>query len=126
MKPKKPVDEKKAPVAKQPVKKVEEKKMVPKVKKVEKQPDGVKYGLKKSVLKGWTFDSLEICFGVTKEELIKANPELKKHGLRYGFDIEIPVHYLEYTVKKDDTLPEIAQKYKITVTRLENTNFNLA
>ncbi|MDD3722954.1 MAG: LysM peptidoglycan-binding domain-containing protein [Lutibacter sp.] len=73
-------------------------------------------------------------YGVSVEELIAANPELK-NGLKIGMNLEIPegnkikhdgdINYEFHWVVKDDTLYNLSKRYHITQTELIRLNPSL-
>lgn len=73
-------------------------------------------------------------YGVSIEELIAANPELK-NGLKIGMNLEIPgvikikqeseVNYEFHWVVKDDTLYNLSKRYQITQAELLRLNPSL-
>ncbi len=81
------------------------------------------------VEKGDGLYRLGINNGVTQEEIIAANPELKEKGMVVGMTIRIPVANAQSTasnavhvVAKGETAYSIAKQYGLTLTELYNLN----
>lgn len=76
------------------------------------------------VNRGMTFSHLQQWFGLSRSQLEKHNSNLK-HGLRSGSNINIPSNKLtvkRYKVRSGDTLGKIAQKHKISLSKLKLSN----
>ena len=88
-----------------------------------------------TVIHGETFYSLIRQYGVTKEQLVELNPELKD-GLKDGSEIKIPVvekvsnepsimpneNYTEHVVEPGETLYGICAKFKVTKEEVKRLN----
>lgn len=74
-----------------------------------------------AVRHGHTLYSISKAYGVSQDDIIKANPEIK-YGLKYNQMIKIPVlqnkdkqeiDYIEHEVKRKETLYGISKQYEI-------------
>lgn len=82
------------------------------------------------VKKGDTFSSIKRDFGISKKDLIKANPQLKDEGLKSGVSIFVPVDdenvpQGSYLVKKGDTMFGIARSLGLSESELVEANPSL-
>ncbi|WP_435276287.1 transglycosylase SLT domain-containing protein [Psychrobium sp. nBUS_13] len=80
--------------------------------------------IKIKIQQGMTYSHLKDWFGVSKSQLRRYNPSLKR-GLFAGSIIKVPAPKKKaryYRVKKGDTLGKIAQKQRISLSKLRLTN----
>lgn len=78
-----------------------------------------------TVAKGEGFYRLSVENGVTQEDILSANPNLKNTGLVEGVVVRIPIKQSQpaaYTVRKGDTAYSIAKSHGISVARLLELN----
>lgn len=84
--------------------------------------------IRHKVKKGETIYSISRQYGVPLETIYKYNPSTKK-GVKTGEIVEMPQNgsskYYYYTIKHDDTLSKIAQKYNTSVEDLLKDNAGL-
>lgn len=91
------------------------------------------------VVSGETLFSLEQRYGITDEEMLKYNPELKT-GLKSGMKLKIPVvqekaqiieqpvdpqQFIKYRVEKGETLYSLANRFGVEVSELKKANPSL-
>ncbi len=68
-------------------------------------------------------------FGVSQEDIVKANPELEKRGLRLGQTIKVPLvqeidstKYILHTLQPKETLYRLSKKYGVSIADIQALN----
>ncbi|MGH3913513.1 MAG: LysM peptidoglycan-binding domain-containing protein [Pseudonocardiaceae bacterium] len=75
------------------------------------------------VQRGDTLSEIAERFGVTLQNLIRANPQIPNPDLIHpGEVINIPARYRTYIVQPGDTLSEIAERFGVTLQNLIRAN----
>jgi LysM repeat protein len=77
------------------------------------------------VKKGDTLRKIAEQYGMSHEDLLKANPNLKNKDWKEGYKLTIPELPNQYDVKKGDTLKKIAEQYGMSHEDLLKANPNL-
>ncbi len=68
-------------------------------------------------------------FGVSQEDIIKANPALETEGLKLGQTIRIPVvkkadtsQYIQHEIQPKETLYSLSKRYGVTIAAIQQLN----
>ncbi len=68
-------------------------------------------------------------FGVSQEDIIKANPKLETEGLKLGQTIRIPVvkkadtsQYIQHEIQPKETLYSLSKRYGVTIEAIQQLN----